>query len=320
MSKQYINIAIAGLSLSHSEELKNQLRNMIPQDYIIKWITATDPNIDCLFIHETFYETEGIQRIINKKCFPWLKITKHHQQQQLTNNVLNFPVSNHDELTQWLNHHVLNQEQTPEAETVNHIEAHEIDEEYLSEVLNPENHAKLHLFDAYGSIGIAKPDLNTIWIIPERKKTGTDSSFSYDLANTDDFMKIYRKEKYILQDWLWNFYWNSPELLKMIAPDDGHFKILSWPKPSDIQNKKLIFQLSAVFIQGAKISKIADHFNISQQLIIRFIATNLAMNNAVKINIWDKHFTPPTPEIQDKKDDQSLIKNFFGKIRKKFGF
>ena len=50
MNKQNLNIAIAGLSLNHSEELKIQLRNLIPQNYMLQLVTATDPNIDCLCI------------------------------------------------------------------------------------------------------------------------------------------------------------------------------------------------------------------------------------------------------------------------------
>ena len=76
MNKQYINIAITGLSSNHSDELKTQLRNLIPQEYQINWSSAADPTIDCLFIHESFYETEGIQKIIRSRQFPWLKISK----------------------------------------------------------------------------------------------------------------------------------------------------------------------------------------------------------------------------------------------------
>lgn len=54
MNKQYINIAITGLSSNHSDELKTQLRNLIPQEYQINWSSAADPTIDCFFIHDKF--------------------------------------------------------------------------------------------------------------------------------------------------------------------------------------------------------------------------------------------------------------------------
>ena len=83
MTEQYLNIAITGLSIHHSEELKTQLRNLIPQEYKIKWSTAADPTIDCLFIHENFYETDGIQKIIQSRNFPWLKITKNNNNENI---------------------------------------------------------------------------------------------------------------------------------------------------------------------------------------------------------------------------------------------
>ncbi len=74
MNKQYINIAITGLSSNHSDELKTQLRNLIPQEYQINWSSAADPTIDCLFIHESFYETEGIgKKIIRRSSVPMAK-------------------------------------------------------------------------------------------------------------------------------------------------------------------------------------------------------------------------------------------------------
>ena len=88
-----------------------------------------------------------------------------------------------------------------------------------------------------------------------------------------------------MQDWLWNLFWNSPEIIDNLAPEDGHYKIHTWPKPSDQSNRKIIFQLSACFIQGGKISKIAEQLNLSQNTVRHFIATNIAANNIEKINI-----------------------------------
>lgn len=90
MNKQYINIAITGLSSNHSDELKTQLRNLIPQEYQINWSSAADPTIDCLFIHESFYEPEGIQKIIRSRQFPWLKISKQPHNEKPTPRKHNF--------------------------------------------------------------------------------------------------------------------------------------------------------------------------------------------------------------------------------------
>ena len=79
MSKRYINIAITGLNIQDSVELKNQLCNIIQNNLIIQWKKASDINLDCLFIHETFFNTDGIQNLLSKTNFPWLKISKNTQ-------------------------------------------------------------------------------------------------------------------------------------------------------------------------------------------------------------------------------------------------
>lgn len=113
MTEQYLNIAITGLSIHHSEELKTQLRNLIPQQYEIKWSTAADPTIDCLFIHENFYDTDGIQKIIQKRNFPWLKITKNTEHENLIKeNTLYLPIVNHQSFFDWILQHLLNTNMT----------------------------------------------------------------------------------------------------------------------------------------------------------------------------------------------------------------
>ena len=108
MNKQYINIAITGLSSNHSDELKTQLRNLIPQEYQINWSSAADPTIDCLFIHESFYETEGIQKIIRSRQFPWLKISKQpYNENRLHENTLSLPITHLESFSNWIIQHLL---------------------------------------------------------------------------------------------------------------------------------------------------------------------------------------------------------------------
>ena len=322
MNKQYINIAITGLSSKHSEELKTQLRNLIPQEYKINWSSAADPSIDCLFIHENFYDTDSIQKIIQSRKFPWLKITKRQQGQNLIHeNTLSLPIIHHESLSNWILQHLLN---TPietqshaltEADTQYKKSPYKL--EYFSKMLDQERNSKLHLFDTLGTIAIIDVQNNIAWLNTTREQDFTEFGFDYDIASTSNFMKVSRKQPHILSDWLWQFFWNSPLFLKEIAPEDGHFKIHMWPKPSQNLDRKHIFQLSSCFIQGGKISKISIQLDLPIDTVQRFIATNIATNNLSKINIWDKHYNPPeTPQVSE---ESNFIKSFFGKLRKKLG-
>lgn len=319
MTEQYLNIAITGLSIHHSEELKTQLRNLIPQEYKIKWSTAADPAIDCLFIHENFYETDGIQKIIQSRKFPWLKISKQsHNENLIHENTLSFPIVNHESLSNWILQHLLdasNENQYQPLDTHSKKSTYKL--EYFSKMLDKERNSKLHLFDTLGTIAIIDVQKNIAWLNTEREQTFTDSGFDYDIASTSNFMKVSRKQPYILSDWLWQFFWDSPLFLKEFAPEDGHFKIHMWPKPIKNLDRKTIFQLSSCFIQGGKISKIATQLQLPLETVQRFIAANIATNNISKINIWDKHFNPP--EVPQVAQEESFVKSFFGKLRKKLG-
>ena len=52
MNGHCINIAISGISLKVSDELKIELRKTIPHEFGINWINISDPNLDLLLINE----------------------------------------------------------------------------------------------------------------------------------------------------------------------------------------------------------------------------------------------------------------------------
>ena len=55
MNGHCINIAISGISLKVSDELKIELRKTIPHEFGINWINIAHPNIDLLLINENFF-------------------------------------------------------------------------------------------------------------------------------------------------------------------------------------------------------------------------------------------------------------------------
>lgn len=322
MNKQYLNIAIAGLSIHDSDELKHQLSNILPNHFNIQWKTASDVNLDCLFIHENFYDTEGIQRILKTKCLPWLKISKNPDLcGKVQQDTLYLPLENAHDLNLWVKNNIL--ESTPSA-TLQHLEesftqlpAH-FNAKFFQNMMDKSIHSRVHLFDQHGTLGIIDLNQNVAWLSPERHPTHTDHTFNYEIASTTNLTRVSRKERYIMQDWLWNLFWFTPQLYQL-CPTDGDFKINFWPKPDDKQNKKHIFYLSAYFIQGANIQEISNYHNIPLKTIQQFLAANIAIGNAYSISKRDKNYTPP--EAHEKAiEEQGPIKSFFSKLRMKFGF
>lgn len=186
---------------------------------------------------------------------------------------------------------------------------------FFDDLYKVHKNTKLHLFDDQGTLAIIQLEKNQAWINPSRNLYITDFSFDCELSTTTALTKVNRKETLILNDWIWNLFWNTQDIAIALCPEDGHFKINYWPKPFDDNNKKLIFKLAACFIQGAKISTISEQLNIPIDTIRRFIGANITINNVEKINIWDKHYSPPPSN--EKSEELSFIKNFFGSLRKK---
>ena len=84
MNNQCINIAISGLGLTTSDDLKIRLRKILPNNIGINWTNISDQNINCILINEHFFEHDNIQNIIQNKKIPYLKISKHGDQLENT--------------------------------------------------------------------------------------------------------------------------------------------------------------------------------------------------------------------------------------------
>ncbi|MBK0064417.1 MULTISPECIES: hypothetical protein [unclassified Acinetobacter] len=319
MNGHCINIAISGLGLKSSDELKMELRNAIPDQYGINWINVADPNIDLLIINESFFETQSIQKILENKNFPFLKIVKDHDLSgSINNNTLYLPFNNKIEpLKQWVNLKLLNYlSHYEEYKTnLNNQAPSPLDPTIFRKMLNPEN-ARLHLFDDHGTLAIIDTRSKIAWLEPTRIKTRTNHSFQYDFAMTADFVKVSRKAEYQLQDWLWNLVWNSPEL-NTLADDIQFYQTKYWPQPFSTQNRKTVLQLSACFIQGAQLSQIAKQLNLPTQIVKQFIAACIAAGNGEEILAAQSKFSHNS-DIQND-ENQGFLNKFFGKLRRRFG-
>ena len=84
MSAHCINIAISGISSKASDELKIELRQIIPNHFDINWVNISNKNIDLLLIHAKFFDTQGIQQLIKERKFLFLKISNEYREQQQT--------------------------------------------------------------------------------------------------------------------------------------------------------------------------------------------------------------------------------------------
>lgn len=320
MDRHCINIATSGLSSKVSDELKILIRNFIPNQYGINWVNISSNHIDLLLINENFFDSDNIQNILQKKKFLYLKISKSPSKNgyQVYEHTLYLPLEKVEPLLEWLQKNLLsflNQNSVaivPDLSTKLRI----IDEQFIRNLHSPEN-TKLHLFDDKGTLAIIDNRAQIAWIEPSRQKAHTNMSFNFAFAKTSDFTKVSRKKSYYLQDWLWNLIWYSKDF-ENLPSVDGYFKIDHWPQPYQKEYRKVSLQLSACFIQGAKITDVAKQLNVSIDDVLRFVTACVMANNGRFVSANKCSYTPSS-HLENSNIDNHFFKNFIGKIRRRFG-
>ena len=320
MDSYCINIAVSGLSLKVSDELKILIRDLISNQYGINWVNISNNHIDLLIINENFFDADNIQNILQKKKFPYLKITKTPSENgnSIDEHILHFPLEKTESLRSWLQKNVLSSLKYAAIGSGPALsnEISIIDEQFIRNLHSPDN-TKLHLFDDKGTLAIIDNRTQTAWVEPSRQKAHTNMSFNFAFAKTSDFTKVSRKKGYCLQDWLWNLIWCSTDF-ENLASADGYFKIDHWPQPYQKEYRKISLQLSACFIQGAKVTEVAKQLNQPIDVVLRFITACLMANNGKYVPA-NKCSYAPQSHLESSNTESHFFKNFIGKIRRRFG-
>lgn len=317
MNNHSVNIAISGLGLSTTEDIKIKFRQYLPNEIRINWTNISDQHLDCLLINEAFFENNNIQRIIQIKNIPYLKISKQIEHQHLE-HYLFLPLNDLSPLKKLIDlHFSFSLAANHSAEDITAPRVQPPKEIGFFHDLYTQDSRKLHLQDQFGTLAILDHYAHVVWLDPTRLHTNTDASISYSPASTSDFVKVSRKLQLNLENWLFLLIWSSPQMLKLPEANQ-HFRIHYWPQP-DEKNKKVLLQLSASFSLGAAIDVVAQRLNIPVQQVQLFIAANQAIGNAELISHKDCKFTV-SESISTGAEEQSLIKNIFSKIKRRFGF
>lgn len=328
MNKPRINIAISGLGLVTTEKLKIKLREVIPQFIEIYWGKMNDPDIQLVLIHEFFFETENIQKIIFSKHLAYLKVSKDEcVQTRIEDNMLYLPIQDITPLKDWVQKHLLNHLQPPVEEKAQPVVVPEqpvlqknlpaLEVQFIADLYD-HFQRKVHVFDELGSLAIIDHHMHFAWVNPKRSLFQTNGSLQYAPATIEDFIEISRKYQHNLEDWLFALVWNSPNLC--VPPYElAYFKLKFWPQPP-AGDRKLILQLSACFIQGAEIQHVATTLGLELPLVQRFITANLAIHNAELVSAKDCQFDQSTAQQEANQKEVNGLRSFFGKLKRRFGF
>ena len=328
MNNIRINIAISGLGSSSADQLKICLRQMLPTNVGINWSNIADQNIDCLFVHEHFYDSDHVQRVIINQNIPYLKISRHDTPAERPDrDTLYLPIQVDEFFQNWMTIHVLHKlVQTSTDDHTASVTSNEIenpiviDEIKLSMIQDLYQHdtRKFHLTDQQGTLAITDRRHHQVWLDPSRSEIRTAGVAHCADAALTDFVKVSRKIAYNLENWMFTLAWNS-KIASEMPHESDHYKLNYWPQLLDDQPHHMVIKLSASFILGAQISEVATHFDIPIATVQKFIAANTVFDNAFAVSaqqcLFKKQSLNDIPQ-----QEQSVVKSFFGRLKRRFGF
>lgn len=315
MNNNCINIAISGLGLLTIEDIKKRLIKKLPDSLTINWTNISDTQLNCLLINEDFFDNSHIQRIITEKKIPYLKVSKLNESKDPA--LLCTPITDETTLDQLVETCVQKYQLHKVAPlALDDACQNKIDYQFFNQIYK-EYSRKLLLEDQYGSIAVLDHHAHHAWPNSNRHSFHSDDSIHYLDATTSDLVKISRKLQKNLENWLFEFIWNSPSFIQY--PDEAAcFKLNFWPQPTANQ-QKCILQLSAAFILGAQISQVAEKLNLPLNTVQKFIVANQAIKNAEKISIKEIQFAQQKNQSSNTNDVQQT-QSFFQKLKRRFGF
>lgn len=320
MERNNIYISISGLGLTTTEDLKKRIIYSLPNVYTVHWSSLIEPRLDLLIINEYFSENQNIQKIIHDRNIPYLKVLKKtHQQNDIEGSSLYHPLKDNHDLEQWLKTHILDQSKTPPVEVVKPVPSTAVsfkEVDYFADLVSSAP-GKYILSDDSGIFAIVDSRKHIAWVNPVQHTMQTDHSIQIEPASVTDIARFPRKCALNLEDYLFQLLWNSPSFIKLPNPSN-HYRLKFWPTPL-LKDQKVLLQLSASFSLGAEISMVTDKLNIPLTTVQQFINANLAIQNAELISAKECHFAKEKVE-QPSSIEQSQVKSFFSKLKRRFGF
>ncbi|QIO05099.1 hypothetical protein [Acinetobacter shaoyimingii] len=318
-----VNIAISGLGIGITTELKSDLQKVFENKVLIHWTNISDPDAEILLINEIFFDQKNIQTIINTRNTPYLKITKDREKNNLEENILSVPIMHEGHIKNWFDRSLMQPRASDDQLLDSSSSAQSTDNQtgllspsFFTSLFNYDS-GKLHLSDHLGTLSIIDHRGHFAWMPETRSNIETDISLHHSPASSIDFSQVSFKHQFNLEDWIFHLIWNSKNLINL--PDENlYYQIQYFVQPMDIDRKSLL-QLSASFSLGGQISEIANRLKLPVKFVQKFIAAHLAINNAFEKTEKQCQFGKKIVG-QDDNEDTALISGFFSKLKKRFGF
>lgn len=311
--KEEIKIAIFGLSLNVLENIKQKVQSMYDDALKVSWANIADPHLDILLVNDMFFSSATIQNLVGAKKIPYLRlVNKNEKSGTIEGDKLYLPFSTSEEIRQWFKDRYLRVPVSNKTETfVNQISQKMDLKKVVPEFFNERN-GNVQVFDSNGNIALMNIRTQQVWINQTRKLQRTDSSLNYTYATMQMAQSVSLMQGEDLTSWLWNVLWHSDDL-DFNQNHSDFYKLQFWPQPDPQNERKQVFKIAACFEQGANLKQVAEKTGYSLAQINKFVSIALLCNVLKKIPATDAKL------MLEEKESSSVLRGFFGKLRKKLG-
>ncbi|WP_324646945.1 hypothetical protein [Acinetobacter sp. MD2] len=325
-------IAIFGLIAIDSDEIKKQILKCLPTETHIQWVTISDAKIDILFVHNSFFNTPGIQKVLKEKVRYYLRLSQNNGQfGTIIQDQLFFPIHRIEPLKIWLLDSLFGiniEAEMPQNEVIERIQPVNVRKSLefntsrsfvaiFSELLVSRNDY-LQLFDAQGLIAIVDTRTERVWVDQTKINIQFDESLKHSymparLVNSESL----DKNVYDLRVWLWPNITRLPNRFLPKIDRKKNFKLDIWPQFENNAQRRNNLKMAVCFESGANIEQVQQYLNLSDEIVLNFISYTHLLKLGRYIDASEVEFIFADRHIGYGQTNK--LKGLFGKLRKKLG-
>jgi hypothetical protein len=305
--KVQINIAIIGLSLNITNQIKSLFTLALSHSYPISWTNIANKNLDLLVIGESFQDSQTIINIRNNNIKSLIVKNNDFEKNIIIKNEIFFHFEDLPQLREWFNNNIDIKNKKQLRSNINNKTDLEIVKE---NIINPiSNYLLCTINDKYQFIIDFK--LQEVWV-PQAQKFEIIHNISFEDLSFNRAVNLRNKiDKYDLKIWLWNFLWMYLESTPPIKQQN--YILTNWPQPNH-KIPKSILKISSCFQHGANVNEVQSYLALEKEFLERYIYVSCIcgiLQITPESNISFK--------VHTEEANENTIHSFFKKLRRKLG-
>ena len=314
--KQMLNVAIFGLSFGLIDEIKAQVLRILPSNINVSFVNLAEQRIDVLFVNDVFFNTTSIQKTL-VRVSKYLRLVKDPEHTgEIVDDTLFYPLTKLDHLSHWMAENILHKPVIRPVTAPRRLQAEIVPlNRLIRELFTPRN-GFIQLQNQYGFVALVDTRTERVWLKPNSQALSLNANLGYTYATSQlvqDVQKMAQAQD--LRIWLWKLLHQSSYLPLKEIHAQQYFKLEIWPQFDNNIQRRDLMKMAACFSYGAKLADVASSLDLPFERVQIFVARLEFLNMGKLIEAEQANF-----EINDQQDEQqSAIRGFFGRLRKKLG-